>query len=55
MEAVAEAMRAERAQRTHENFFIDVGGYAIIQTPTDSYTVEEVYQFFKARLADEKK
>ena len=53
-EETAQAMRAERAKRTHEDFFSEVWGYPLIETPTDSYTVEEVYNFFKARLAAEK-
>lgn len=53
-EEIAFAMRAERAQRTHEDFFSEMAGYPLIETPTDCYTVEEVYNFFKARLAAEK-
>ena len=49
-------MKAERNRRTYVAFFNDVGQHPIIEerpTGATHYTVEELYQFFKARLAAE--
>lgn len=51
-------MRCERESKTHDDFFDDVGHYYFIperSTGGTYYTVEEVYQFFKARMGDENK
>lgn len=52
-----QAMKDERQRRTYVAFFEDVGQHPIInERPTGApyYTVEELYQFFKARLKAEK-